>query len=85
MSLLTSAGAGARLTGSGHVRALRIFASSIARELKQRGYDHRHIVAVASELISLACKSIRSNHTPATGIDASNKTAQPPARVQLLR
>jgi len=46
--------------GSGVDRALRIFASSIARELKQRGYDARHVVALASELIGLACESIRS-------------------------
>lgn len=58
MSVLNSYSAGA--AGRGHDRALRIFASSIARELKSRGYTPRHIVTVAGELISLACDFIRS-------------------------
>ena len=78
MSLLSTAGV--RLSGSGHDRALRIFASSIARELKQRGYDPRHVVVLASELISLACESIRSNHTPATGVDGIDTTTLSPPR-----
>jgi len=39
--------------------ALRILASSIARELRSHGYGLHHIVGLASELIGFACKSIR--------------------------
>jgi hypothetical protein len=75
MSVLTSANV--QPSGRGHDRALRIFASSIARELKQRGYDPRHIVALASELISLACDSIRSHHTAVAGMEGMDEIPEP--------
>jgi hypothetical protein len=44
--------------------ALRILARSIVRELTGRGYGLRHIIALANELIGLACDSIRSGAGP---------------------
>lgn len=46
---------------SKEVAAVRILAFSMVRELKRQGYDPRHIVTLASELIGLACESIRAN------------------------
>jgi hypothetical protein len=40
--------------------ALRILARSIVRELKKQGYGLRHVIALANELIGIACDSIRS-------------------------
>jgi len=71
MSVLNSYSSGA--AGTGHERALRIFASSIARELKERGYAPRHIVTVAGELISLACDFIRSKPAVAAAIADGDK------------
>lgn len=51
-------------SGEGHARALRILARSMVRELMSRGYAPRHIVALASELISLACETIRNGRMP---------------------
>jgi hypothetical protein len=57
----------ARVSGM-DVTALRILARSIVRELlKTRGYGLRHIIALASELIGLACESIRACRTPTIG------------------
>ncbi|HEY0987619.1 MAG TPA: hypothetical protein VGD80_11235 [Kofleriaceae bacterium] len=53
------------MTGHDTDRALRIFATSIVRELNRQGYGLRHIVRLANELIDLACQSIRSNGSPA--------------------
>jgi hypothetical protein len=47
--------------------ALQILARSMVRELRARGYGLRHIVALASELIGLACESIRSEQKPTEG------------------
>jgi hypothetical protein len=44
--------------------AVRILAFSMFRELKKQGYDLRHIVALAGELIGLACEAIRADRTP---------------------
>lgn len=51
-----------RSTGA-DVTALQIMARSIVRELRKNGYGLRHIVRLASELIGVACESIRSNRT----------------------
>jgi hypothetical protein len=45
--------------------ALRILARSLVREFGKRGYGLPHIVALANELIDLACETIRSNRPPA--------------------
>jgi hypothetical protein len=58
---------GTRLSGM-DVTALRSLARSIARELKKREYGSRHIIALAIELIGLACESIRSANTPTGGV-----------------
>jgi hypothetical protein len=55
-----SLSSGDRSESGGRDRALRILARSIVRELEVRGYAHRHIVALASELISLACDAMRT-------------------------
>jgi hypothetical protein len=44
---------------------LRIVARSMVRELEKQGYGLRHIVALAGELIGLACESVRSTRPPA--------------------
>lgn len=48
--------------------ALQIFARSMVRELQARGYGLRHIVALANELIGLACDSIRADRNSTTGV-----------------
>ena len=53
-----------RMNGT-DVAALQILARSLVRELKTHGYGLRHIIALANELIGLACDSIRSDR-PAT-------------------
>jgi hypothetical protein len=40
-------------------RSLKILAKSIFRELKQNGYDSRHIVSLSTELISLVTSDLR--------------------------
>lgn len=47
------------------VTALRILARSIVRELRKREYGSRHVVALAGELIELACDAIRFNRAAA--------------------
>src|SRR5262245_66230750 len=58
MSTLTTSST--RVTGT-DVTALRILARTMVRELRQRGYGLRHVVTLATELIGLACESIRSD------------------------
>jgi hypothetical protein len=41
--------------------ALRILARTLVREFDKRGYGLPHIVALANELIDLACETVRSN------------------------
>lgn len=40
-------------------RSLKILAKSIFKELKQNGYDSRHIVSLSTELISLVTSDLR--------------------------
>jgi hypothetical protein len=56
----------ARVTGT-DAAALRILARSIVRELNGRGYGLRHVIALAAELIGLACDFVRSNRGGAIG------------------
>ena len=57
---------GARLSAADET-ALRILARSIVSELGKYEYGFRHIIALAGELIGLACESIRSGRTPPDG------------------
>jgi hypothetical protein len=43
-------------------RACRILAKTIYRELRQNGFDHKQIVAIAGDLISLVTADIRPDH-----------------------
>jgi len=66
MPMPVAADQGSRVRGT-DATALRIFARSIVRELKQRGYGLPHIITLANELIGLACEGIRSDRTPRPG------------------
>jgi broad-specificity NMP kinase len=44
-----------------HDRSLKIIAKSIFRELKDNGYDHRQIVNLSTELLSLVTSELRDN------------------------
>jgi hypothetical protein len=57
------AGPVTRLTAA-DATALRIIARSLVREFGKRGYGPPHIVALVSELIDLACETIRSKRMP---------------------
>jgi hypothetical protein len=54
-----------------HVTAIRILARSLVRDLRERGYGLRHIIALANELIGLACESIRLDRTAVREDDRS--------------
>jgi hypothetical protein len=41
-------------------KALKIFARSIFRELSTQGFDTKHVVSLATELLDLACDMVRS-------------------------
>lgn len=41
-----------------HNKALKIIAKSLFRELKEQGYDSRHIVSLSTELISLVTSDL---------------------------
>lgn len=57
-----AAAPGSNLGGEdGSRRALRILAGSLVRELRSRGYELRHIVLLAGELVDLAAEWVRSN------------------------
>jgi hypothetical protein len=50
-----------------HDKSLKIMAKSIFKELKENGYDTRHIVSLSTELISLVTSDLRAeNSVPAT-------------------
>jgi hypothetical protein len=54
-------------------RACRILAKTIYRELRQNGFDHKEIVAIAGDLISLVTADIRPDHAPdLAAVDASD-------------
>lgn len=40
-------------------KSLKILAKSLFRELKQNGYERRHIVSLSSELLSLVTSEIK--------------------------
>lgn len=44
--------------------ALRALADSVVRELRERGYNLRHVIVLTKELVGLACDAIRSSATP---------------------
>jgi hypothetical protein len=46
------------------VDALRSLADTVIQEFKTSGYELRHVVALANELIGLACDSIRTDNSP---------------------
>jgi acyl carrier protein len=57
------------------VTALRILARSLVRELRKRDYGSRHVVALANELIGLACEAIRAGGGPAAQGDGRRQDA----------
>jgi hypothetical protein len=46
-------------------KSLKILAKSIFRELKENGYDSRHIVSLSTELISLVTSDLKGQETAA--------------------
>ena len=46
------------------VSALRSLADSVIQDFKTSGYELRHVVALANELLGIACDSIRTDSPP---------------------
>jgi hypothetical protein len=44
-----------------HETSLKILAKSLFKELKQNGYETRHIVSLSTELISLVTSDLRGD------------------------
>ena len=59
-SLVAQAGPAAQ-----YDRALKILAKSLFKELKENGYETRHIVSLSTELISLVTSDLRVKEAPA--------------------
>lgn len=51
-------------------RACRILARTMYKELRQNGFDHKQIVAIAGELISQVTEEIRPEHADAAEDEA---------------
>lgn len=49
-----------------HDRSLKIIAKSLFKELKENGYDHRQIVNLSTELLSLVTTELKDNQEAAT-------------------
>ena len=49
------------LPGNAQDRSLKIIAKSLFKELKANGFDHRHIVSLSTELISLVTTELRTD------------------------
>ena len=74
----------AQLDGSGDHRGVHILARSISRELLTQGYELRDVIQLASELIEVACDSLRSHRghgaNGAAPMGALDPTAASPDR-----